>query len=61
MLKSNLRGQVRQTKLPESKPLLPLFEAVINAFQAIQDADNRTSHRIAIDVERQVTGLDLGE
>jgi len=60
MLKSNLRGQVRQTKLPESKPLLPLFEAVINAFQAIQEARGVTAHRITIGIEREV-GLDLGE
>ena len=61
MLKTNLRGQVRQMKLPESKPLLPLFEAVINAFQAIQDARDVGTHRIAIDIERDVGGLDLGD
>lgn len=63
MLKTNLRGQVRQTKLPESKPLLPLFEAVINAFQAIQEAREVRdvgAHRIVIDIEREV-GLDFGE
>ena len=61
MLKTNLRGQVRQTKLPESKPLLPLFEAVINAFQAVQEARGAAAHRISIDIERQVEGLELGE
>jgi len=61
MLKTNLRGQVRQTKLPESKPLLPLFEAVINAFQAIQEARDVAAHRIAIDIQREVVGLDLGD
>ena len=50
--KTNLRGQVRQTRLPESKPLLPLFEAVINAFQAIQDAPDRGEHHVIIDIER---------
>jgi len=60
MLKSNLRGQVRQTKLPESKPLLPLFEAVMNAFQAIQETRSIIAHRVTIDIERAVD-LDLGE
>ena len=36
-LRASLSGQVRQTVLPKWKPLLPLFEAVMNAHQAIQD------------------------
>lgn len=51
-LKTNLRGQVRQTALPKWKCLLPLFEAVINAFQAIQEADPKRQHSIIIDCER---------
>lgn len=38
MLWTNLRNQVRQTPLPKWKPLIPLFEAVMNSFQAIRDA-----------------------
>lgn len=37
MLRTSLSGQIRQTKLPKWKPLLPVFEAVMNAFQAIQE------------------------
>lgn len=53
MLRTNLRGQIRQTQLPKWKALLPLFEAVMNSFQAIQDADARRAHKITIAVERQ--------
>jgi Histidine kinase-, DNA gyrase B-, and HSP90-like ATPase len=54
MLKSNLRNQVRQTPLPKWKPWIPLFEAVMNAFQAIRDA-NKTpgGGRILIEIERE--------
>lgn len=37
MFRTSLSGQIRQTKLPKWKPLLPVFEAVMNAFQAIQE------------------------
>jgi hypothetical protein len=37
-IKIDLGNQVRQTVLPQWKPLLPLFEAVMNSFQAIRDA-----------------------
>ena len=37
MFRASLPGQIRQTKLPKWKPLLPVFEAVMNAFQAIQE------------------------
>jgi hypothetical protein len=56
MLKTNLHGQVRQTVLPKWKPLLPLFEAVINALQAVQDA-SKGAHKVVVEIER---GSDLG-
>jgi hypothetical protein len=37
-IKIDLGNQVRQTVLPQWKPLLPLFEAVMNSFQALRDA-----------------------
>jgi hypothetical protein len=37
-IKIDLGNQVRQTVLPQWKPLLPLFEAVMNSFQAIREA-----------------------
>ena len=51
MLKTNLRGQIRQTVLPKWRPLLPLFEAVMNALQAAQDAPGRT-HAVDIEIIR---------
>jgi hypothetical protein len=59
MLKTSLRGQVRQTVLNKYKPLLPLFEAVINAFQAIQDAATVQS-KLVIEIERE-RGLGLDD
>ncbi len=52
MLRTNLRGQIRQTQLPKWKALLPLFEAVMNSFQAIQDAKSDRRHRVTIVVRR---------
>lgn len=54
-LKTNLRGQVRQTTLPKWRCLLPLFEAVMNSIQAIQDADPKREHSIRIECEREQT------
>lgn len=54
-LKTNLRGQVRQTTLHKWKCLLPLFEAVMNSIQAIQDADPSRDHSIIIECERENT------
>lgn len=53
MLRTNLRGQIRQTPLPKWKALLPLFEAVMNSFQAIHDSDTEQQHKITISVERE--------
>jgi hypothetical protein len=55
MLWTNLRNQVRQTPLPKWKPLIPLFEAVMNSFQAVRDAGHTAeTGLIAIDIEREV-------
>lgn len=59
-LKTNLRGQIRQTPLPKWKCLLPLFESVMNAFQAIQDETVKRDHSIIIECERD-SALDLGD
>ncbi len=33
----DLKGRVQNTYLPHSKPLMPLFEALVNSFQAIEE------------------------
>lgn len=57
MLRTNLRNQIRQTPLPKWKALLPLFEAVMNSFQAIQDSTADREHRITIEILRDEPGL----
>lgn len=57
MLRTNLRNQIRQTPLPKWKALLPLFEAVMNSFQAVQDSRAQRDHRITIEIERDEPGL----
>ncbi|MDP2930668.1 MAG: ATP-binding protein [bacterium] len=37
-MKMDVVGRVKNVQLPISKPLLPLFEAIMNAIQAIEDA-----------------------
>ena len=59
-IKIDLANQVRQTILPRWKPLLPLFEAVVNSFQAIKDAElpAKISGHVTIEVERERTLFD---
>lgn len=38
-MKVNLSNRIRNIELPKSAALLPLFEAVVNAFHGIEDAD----------------------
>jgi hypothetical protein len=35
--KINLEGKIKNTNLPKSKSLLPLFEAIVNSIQSIED------------------------
>jgi hypothetical protein len=58
-MRANVPGRVRNTNLPKSKPLLPLFEAVVNALHAIEDAGGQ-GHKITISAERQGS-LDEGK
>jgi hypothetical protein len=54
MLRTNIRNLVRQTQLPKWKPLLPLFESIMNSFQAIRDAKRKEGEgRIRIIIERE--------
>jgi len=51
----DLANQIRQTVLPRWKPLLPLFEATMNSFQAIKDAQMPAGivGEVTIEVERE--------
>lgn len=41
-IKTSLPGRVRNTNFPRSRPLMPLFEAIINSIQAIEDSEKST-------------------
>lgn len=48
----DVRGQVKNTHLAASNPLLPLFEAIVNSFHAIEDLDNPHEGKIIIKILR---------
>jgi hypothetical protein len=53
-MKVDLVGKIKNTQLPRSKALLPMFEAVVNSFQAIEDAGAAvTSPSIDIVIARE--------
>ncbi len=56
-MKASVEGRIRNTNLPKTKALLPLFEAVINGFQAIEEAGG-TGHSIEIRAERRRSLVD---
>ncbi|MDC4228163.1 MAG: ATP-binding protein (plasmid) [Candidatus Manganitrophus sp.] len=54
IMKASVSGRVRHTNLPKTKTMLPVFEAVMNAFQAVEERGG-IGHRITIHAERQLT------
>ncbi len=59
MLKTNLPNQIRQMPLPKWRPMLPVFEATMNAFQAIREAKAPpAAGNILIEVEREPALVD---
>jgi hypothetical protein len=52
VMKADVVGRVKNTQLQHSKALFPLFEAVVNSFEAIEDAATLTSPSIEILVDR---------
>jgi len=59
-MKIDVEGKVSNTTLAASKPLLPLYEAIVNSIQAIEDADV-SDGRITIDVRRERQQVIEGE
>lgn len=51
-LSTNLQGRLRNTNLPKSKALLPLFEAVANSFHAIEESHNSNNGTVKIVIKR---------
>lgn len=67
-MKSSLTGRVKNTSLPKKRGLLPLFEAVVNSIEAIEDrfsvnGDEKHQGRIEILIRRddRQQGLDLSQ
>jgi hypothetical protein len=63
VLKTNLRGRLKNTRLPLSHGLMPLFEAVVNSIHAIEDSDlaneeGRITVRILRDGQTELEGLE---
>lgn len=61
-MKVDLPGKIRNTPLPRSKAILPMFEAVVNSLQAIEDAGTMLAeHSIKIFVhrDRMLDNLDV--
>ena len=51
----DIRGQLNNIRLAESKALWPLFEAVVNSIQAIEDSPNRDNGEIHISAIRETS------
>ncbi len=47
-MQTDIQGRVRNVSLPVSKPLLPLYEAIVNSIQAIEDLGETRNGRIDI-------------
>jgi hypothetical protein len=62
-IKVNIANQVRQTSVLAWRPLLPLFEAVMNSFQAIKEAKlpPNIQGSVKIEVKRDEQQLSLDE
>lgn len=54
-MKVNLVGRVNNMKLNKTKVLMPVFEAVVNSFEAIEDCNAGSSGYINIKVERDIS------
>ena len=56
-LVTNLKGRIRNTNLPRSHGLMPVFEAVVNSIQAIEDSPNSHQGTITLEIVRQQGAL----
>ena len=53
----NLQGRLRNTHLPKSHGLLPLFEAVVNSIHAIEEAEVPSlDGKITVEIMRRAQG-----
>lgn len=55
-LQTNLKGRLRNTSLPKSHGLMPVFEAVVNSIHSIEEKGNTSSGKIILRVNRAAQG-----
>lgn len=61
-LQTNLKGRLRNTSLPKSHGLMPVFEAVVNSIHSIEENGNIENGEIVLRINRDIQGgLDLGD
>lgn len=59
-LQTNLKGRLRNTSLPKSHGLMPVFEAVVNSIHSIEETNNITDGKVILRINRTTQGsLDL--
>ena len=59
-LQTNLKGRLRNTSLPKSHGLMPVFEAVVNSIHSIEESNNTTDGKIVLRINRTTQdSLDL--
>lgn len=59
-LQTNLKGRLRNTSLPKSHGLMPVFEAVVNSIHSIEEKGNNESGKIVLRINRDTqSSLDL--
>lgn len=59
-LQTNLKGRLRNTSLPKSHGLMPVFEAVVNSIHSIEEKGNAEIGKIVLRINRATQGgLDL--
>jgi len=61
MMLTDVVGRVNNTNLPKNKALIPLFEAIINSFHAIEDFNQIGKGKIEIHIHRDKSQRHLSE
>lgn len=51
-LQTNLKGRLRNTALPKTHGLMPVFEAVVNSIQSIEEKGERDAGKIILQIDR---------
>ncbi len=59
-LQTNLKGRLRNTSLPKSHGLMPVFEAVVNSIHSIEEKGNIDNGKVVLCINRDTqSSLDL--